>query len=129
MGMVAGKQQGHNQQFGQLGEDIAAQYLEKKGYKILRRNYRHGRVELDLICEVKNEIIFIEVKTRTSDAMAYPEQAVGKSKQRNIRMAAENFLEENQITRSVRFDIIAVIKGDKFEIEHIEDAFYPFDTY
>lgn len=119
----------HNKQFGQLGEDIAAEYLEKKGYKILMRNYRYGRVELDIICEYKNEVIFVEVKTRTDDAMAYPEQAVGKSKQRNIRLAAENFVEENQITLPARFDIIAVIKGDKFEIEHIEDAFYPFDTY
>jgi putative endonuclease len=119
----------HNQQFGKLGEDIAAEYLEKKGYKILTRNYRCGRVELDIICEVNNEIVFVEVKTRTSDLMAYPEQAVGKSKQRNIRLAAENFMEENQLTLSARFDIIAVVKGDKFEVEHIEDAFYPFDTY
>jgi putative endonuclease len=119
----------HNQQFGKLGEDIAAEYLEKKGYKILSRNYRCGRVELDIICEVNKEIVFVEVKTRTSDMMAYPEQAVGKSKQRNIRLAAENFLEENQITASARFDIVAVVIGEKFEVEHIEDAFYPFDTY
>jgi putative endonuclease len=119
----------HNQQFGRLGEDIAAEYIVKKGYKILTRNYRCGRVELDLICELNKEIVFIEVKIRTNDVMAYPEQAVGKSKQRNIRLAAENFMEENQITASARFDIIAVIKGEKFEIEHFEDAFYPFDTY
>jgi putative endonuclease len=119
----------HNRQFGQLGEDIAADYLLNKGYKILTRNYRCGKAELDIICEVNKEIVFVEVKMRTTDAIAYPERAVGKSKQRNIRLAAENFLEENQITGSARFDIIAVIKGRKFEIEHIEDAFYPFDTY
>ncbi len=119
----------HNKQFGQLGEDIAVQYLERKGYVIKQRNYRHGKVELDIICEYQNEIIFVEVKTRTTDVMAYPEQAVGKSKQRNIRLAAENFMEENNLTLSARFDIVAVVKGDKFEVEHIEDAFYPFDTY
>lgn len=119
----------HNQQFGKLGEDIAASHLERKGYAILNRNYRYGKTEIDLICKFKEEVIFVEVKTRTSDAMVYPERAVGKSKQRNIRLAAENFLEENQITLPARFDIIAVVKGDKFEIEHIEDAFYPFDTY
>jgi len=119
----------HNKQFGQLGEDIAVEYLKKKGYQILERNYRFGRVELDIVCMFDNEVIFVEVKIRTSDLMAYPEQAVGKSKQRNIRLAAENFVEENQITLPARFDIIAVVKGDKFEIEHIEDAFYPFDTY
>jgi putative endonuclease len=119
----------HNKQFGQLGEDTAVKYLEQKGYTILVRNYRFGRVELDIVCMHQNEVVFVEVKTRTSDAMAYPEKAVGKSKQRNIRLAAENFVEENQITLPARFDIIAVVIGEKFEIEHIEDAFYPFDTY
>jgi putative endonuclease len=119
----------HNKQFGKLGEDIAAGYLERKGYEILVRNYTYARVEVDVVCEYNNEIIFVEVKTRTSDQMAYPEQAVGKAKQKNIRLAAENFLEENQITSSVRFDIIAVVKNEsKFEIEHIEDAFYPFEA-
>ena len=121
--------QGHNKQFGQLGEDIAVGYLERKGYKILVRNYRFGRVELDVICEFENEIIFVEVKTRTSDQMVYPEQAVGKAKQRNIRLAAEQFLEEKDLAKPARFDIIAVVKNEsKFEIEHIEDAFYPFDV-
>ncbi len=119
----------HNQQFGQLGEDIAAGYLERKGYKILKRNYRFGKVELDIVCEYNGEVVFVEVKTRTSDAMAYPERAVGKSKQRNIRLAAEEFMEEHNLRCSARFDILAVVKGEKFEIEHIEDAFYPFDTY
>jgi len=118
----------HNTQFGKLGEEIAEHYLLKKGYKIKAKNYRFGRVEIDIICEVYNEIVFVEVKTRTSDQMAYPEQAVGKSKQKNIRLAAENYLEENSLTVSHRFDIIAVVKGEKFEIEHFEDAFYPFDT-
>ena len=119
----------HNKQFGKLGEDIAAGYLERKGYKILERNYTYARVEVDVVCEYNNEIIFVEVKTRTSDQMAYPEQAVGKAKQKNIRLAAESFLEENQITSSVRFDIIAVVKNEsKFEIEHFEDAFYPFEA-
>ncbi|AMS28090.1 hypothetical protein AEM51_06265 [Bacteroidetes bacterium UKL13-3] len=119
----------HNKQFGQLGEDIAVKYLERKGYTILARNYRFGHVELDIISTYQNEVVFVEVKTRTSDGMAYPEKAVGKSKQRNIRLAAENFVEENQIILPARFDIIAIVKGEKFEVEHIEDAFYPFDTY
>lgn len=119
----------HNQQFGKLGEDIAAGYLERKGYKILERNYRFGKVELDIVCEYKGELIVVEVKTRTSDVMAYPERAVGKSKQRNIRLATEDFMEEHQYRGSVRFDIVSVVKGEKFEIEHFEDAFFPFDTY
>lgn len=118
----------YNKQFGELGEDIAAAYLLKKGYKLLTRNYRFGRVEIDAVCEHRDEIIFVEVKTRSSDMMAYPEKAVGKAKQRNIRLAAERYLEENNIVFPARFDIIAVVKGEKLEVEHIEDAFYPFDA-
>lgn len=119
----------HNKQFGELGEDIAAGYLEGKGYQIIVRNYRYGKTELDIIAKCGNQLVFIEVKTRTSDQMIYPEQAVGRVKQRNIRLAAENFIEENQITIPARFDIIAVVKNDtKFDIEHFEDAFYPFDA-
>lgn len=117
-----------NNQFGKLGEDIAVSYLERKGYKILGRNYRFSKVELDVIAQKDNEVIFIEVKMRSSDQMAYPEQAVGKAKQHNIRRAAENYLLQNQIDLPVRFDIVAVVKGQKFEIEHFEDAFYPFDV-
>lgn len=119
----------HNNQFGKLGEDIASNYLIKKGYRILQRNYRFSKVEIDLICETAEEIVFVEVKTRTSDQMAYPEQAVGKAKQKNIRFAATYFLEEKEISKPARFDIIAVVKNEKrFDIEHIEDAFYPFDV-
>jgi putative endonuclease len=119
----------HNNQFGKLGEGIAAEYLKRKGYRVLQRNYKYSRVEIDLICELNGEVVFVEVKTRTSDLMAYPEQAVGKAKQKNIRFAAENFLEENNMNIPARFDIVAVVKNEgKFEIEHIEDAFYPFDV-
>ncbi len=118
-----------NQQFGKLGEEIAETFLQKKGYTILCKNYRFSRVEIDIICEYNDEIIFVEVKTRTSDQIAFPEQAVGKAKQHNIRIAAENFLEEKEINKPARFDIIAVVKdGSSFKVEHIEDAFYPFDV-
>lgn len=125
---MTAKNNKHNSQFGKLGEEIAQTYLEKKGYKIRTKNYRFGKVEIDIIAEKDNELVFVEVKTRTSDQMAYPEQAVGKTKQKNIRLAAENYLEEYEITIPHRFDIIAVVKGEKFEIEHFEDAFYPFDV-
>ena len=62
----------HNTQFGKLGEEIAERYLQKKGYTVKAKNYRFGRVEIDMICEHNKEIIFVEVKTRTSDQMEYP---------------------------------------------------------
>lgn len=119
----------HNKNFGKLGEDIATEYLQKKGYVVLERNYKYSRVEIDLIAKQQNEIVFVEVKTRSSDQMAYPEQAVGRAKQRNICLAANYYLEQVLHYESARFDIIAVVKNNnKFEIEHIEDAFYPFDV-
>ena len=114
---------------GKLGEDISVKYLEKKGYKILERNYRYGRAEIDIICRFEEEIIFVEVKLRSEGMMEYPEQAVGKSKQKNIRLAADFYMIDNDLSIPARFDIIAVVKSDDFEIEHFEDAFYPFDTY
>ena len=109
----------HNTQFGKLGEDIAAEYLIKEKYTVLIRNYRYVKTEIDIICRKDNEIIFVEVKTRSSDMMAYPEKAVGKSKQKNIRLAAENYLEEHNLLLPARFDIIAIVKTDKkFEVPH-----------
>ncbi|MCE2787725.1 MAG: YraN family protein [Bacteroidota bacterium] len=125
---MSSAKKGGNSHFGKLGEDIAAAYLQRKGYKILERNYRYGRNEIDIICSSDKEIIFVEVKTRASDDIAYPERAVSKAKQKNIRITAENYLEEIDYRGSTRFDIIAVLKGIKFEIEHFEDAFYPFDV-
>lgn len=115
-------------QSGRSGEETAMHYLQGKGYRIHCMNYRFSRVEIDIIAQHEEEVIFVEVKTRRSAEVAFPEQAVGKSKQRNIRLAAENFLAENQIGLPARFDIIAVINGPKPEIVHFEDAFYPFDA-
>ncbi|MFN5921794.1 MAG: YraN family protein [Bacteroidota bacterium] len=122
------KQEKHNKKFGQWGEDFAVQYLEKKGYTVLARNYTYDRVEVDIICRLGDEIIFVEVKARSSDMMAYPEKSEGKAKQRHMRMAAEQFMDENSLLLPARFDIVALVKGEKFEVLHIEDAFYPFDV-
>lgn len=119
----------HNHTFGQVGEDIAAAYLMRHGYQILERNYRYGRMELDIIARQQNEIVFVEVKTRSDDDKAVPEKVVGRNKQRNIRLAAEAYMEFNNLALPARFDIMLVMKADEFEVEHWVDAFYPFDTY
>ncbi len=121
------KQTLSNTAFGKIGENMAASFLQKKGYQILERNFRFGRSEIDLIGRFQDEIVFIEVKLRSEGMMEYPEKAVGKSKQRQIRLAADYYMLENDLSIPARFDIIAIIKGETFEIEHFEDAFYPFD--
>ncbi len=118
----------NNTKFGQEGEDIAADFLVQKGYEILERNYKLGRSEVDIICRQENELVFVEVKTRKYDTIVYPEQAVNKTKQKTIRRVANYYLAKTKHNGSARFDIIAIVKGSKFEVVHIEDAFYFYDT-
>ena len=116
-------------------------HLKKKGYKILERNYRFGRNEIDIIAENKEYKIFVEVKTRSeslsSDAdFGTPSDAVDEGKQRRTVTAADAYLYKNEgngeFEKMIRFDIIEVYLGRSTfthtpkvqRIEHIEDAFY-----
>ena len=113
-----------NRKTGNKGEDIALEYLEKEGFVLMERNWRHGRCEIDLIMLEKDTIVFVEVKARSTDAFGWPEQAVKKSKQANIAKAAQEYLFQNQAGREPRFDVVSIIlKKDSPEIYHIRDAF------
>ncbi|OYU96349.1 MAG: endonuclease [Bacteroidetes bacterium B1(2017)] len=115
----------HNLETGRLGEEMAAEYLVKNGYQILEKNYRFGRVEIDLICCKNKLYVFVEVKCRHT-ALVHPELAVDFSKQRNIARAASTYLHKYNIVDPIRFDIIAInIFQGKADIAHFEDAFYP----
>lgn len=115
----------HNE-LGKLGEIKAVEYLTKKGFEILERNYRFKKLELDIIALDKDELVVVEVKTRQSDYLTDPRELVSRSKQRGIIKAANAYIHENEIDRECRFDvIIAVINSKKSSLEHIEDAFYP----
>lgn len=117
-----------NQKTGKAGEEAAAKYLEQKGYEILDRNWHYGKYEIDLIARQKDELVFVEVKTRNYKYVL-PEYAVGKMKQTNIRKGAEAYMHLNSCECAVRFDIIAIIPDtEKDDIFHIEDAFFPFYT-
>jgi putative endonuclease len=111
---------------GQLGENLAVQHLLDSGYKIRHRNWKSGRYEIDIIAENSNFIVFIEVKTRSENYQVHPSNAVTTPKQRLIILAAESYLDRNNISKDSRFDIISVISsGKSYSVEHIEDAFYP----
>jgi putative endonuclease len=111
---------------GQKGEDLATGYLKKAGFDILFRNWKWGKHEIDIIAGNKNTIVFVEVKTRTDDFQMHPVTAVTNEKQKSIIFAADGYLKKFNIDKESRFDIITIIKkGDSFEIDHIEDAFYP----
>lgn len=112
-------------QKGKIGEEIAAEFIQKLGYQIIIRNYRTGRYEIDIIAKHKNRIIFIEVKLRKSNNYGFPEQAVTQTKINQILSAAENYIFEIDWKFDIRFDIISITtsKNSKPEILHLIDAF------
>jgi len=111
---------------GKKGEELAVDHLKKAGFRILFRNWKWGRHEIDIIAENKNTVVFAEVKTRTDDFQMHPVTAVTKEKQKSIIQAADGYIRKFNIDKDSRFDIITLIKkGEQFEIDHIEDAFYP----
>ncbi len=119
----------HNE-FGKLAEELAEKFLVEKNYKILAKNFRFQKAEIDIIAEFQNQIIIVEVKARATDAFMLPQEAINKKKIRLLVAAANQFLEENNIHLDTRFDVISVLPNDngKLEISHIEDAFQSFDA-
>lgn len=119
---------------GDKGEDLAAKHLEKQGYVILERNWRSGRNEIDIIASKNADVVFVEVKTTSSDRaedMKLPIEAVDTAKRKNLTDAARQYAIQRK--RSVdalhycddyRFDIIEVyLNRETPEINHIQDAF------
>ncbi|MFH1194185.1 MAG: YraN family protein [bacterium] len=112
--------------FGKIGEDIACKFLSDKGFKIIQRNYRFERGEIDIIAEDGDVLVFVEVKTRTNLEYGPPEYAITKSKQKQIKKIAEAYLWEKEIKdRDCRIDVVAIIlrKNNKHNINHIPNAF------
>ena len=111
---------------GASGEKAACEYLANNGFDIIEKNWRYGKDEVDIIAEYEGQLVFVEVKTRTSDHFGAPENWVGLKKQRNIIRAAHNFIEERELDIDIRFDVIGILKGpQEMSLKHIEDAFYP----
>lgn len=115
------------QALGILGENIAAEYLQNKNYRILQRNWRYKRVEIDIIASIPETLVFVEVKTRHGNRFGEPENFVDHHKEKNLEKVAEAYLEHSHYEGEIRFDIIAITfyNQTQFEIHHIEDAFFP----
>lgn len=110
---------------GRAGENFAAKFLEKHGYKIIAQNFRIRSAEIDIIAELNKEIIFVEVKTRSNTRRGLPAESVNLRKQQKIIQAASVFLQDEKFfDYSCRFDVIEIYSdGSKFKIRHIENAF------
>ncbi|MCU0397908.1 MAG: YraN family protein [Cyclobacteriaceae bacterium] len=107
---------------GKQGEDLAAKFLEQKGFRVLMRNYRYKHAEIDLIVQKENWLIFVEVKARSSTAFGQPETFVDLKKGRKIMEAADEYIYSTRWQGHIRFDIISVKLGEPPEITHFEDA-------
>jgi putative endonuclease len=114
-----------NQSSGAWGEDLALRYLLRRGYRLLERNYRQRRGEIDLIVRDKDALVFVEVKLRRSKGFGDPLEAVTARKQTTIRSLAEQYLAENQPDfETLRFDVIGILATRSgTHVDHIEDAF------
>ncbi len=109
---------------GRRGEEAALRHLEKKGYRLLQRNYRSGSREIDLVLCDGETIVFVEVKARTSLRFGTPGEAVTSAKRRLLTLAAEAYLLENGLNeKPARFDVVEVYLSEG-RVRHIENAFY-----
>lgn len=118
----------HND-LGKQGEAIAARYLIEKGYELLEENWIHGKAEVDLIVYLNRQLVFVEVKTRSSTAFGHPEDFVDDAKQQQLAIAAEEYVELMDHEGEIRFDIVSILFDiqHNYTITHIEDAFWPID--
>jgi putative endonuclease len=116
-----------NQHTGQQGELLAKEFLQRKGFEILELNWRHSRAEVDIICRKQKTLVFIEVKARRNSTFGQPEGAVNASKQKQMILAAEEYIQQTDHNGDTRFDVISIrFEGANPVIMHIEDAFYPY---
>lgn len=121
-------------QLGRWAEEQAAAFLEKRGYRVVARNYRTRTAEADLVVTDGKTVVFVEVKGRRHDRFGTPWDAVDRRKRRRIVTAARAFLAQHPPYRNmtVRFDAVALepaADGDGWRIRWLPDAFSPHDLY
>ena len=111
---------------GTYGEQIALDHLRKRQYEVLDCNWRHSRWEIDIIARRSSKLIFIEVKTRNMDSYAEEVTLVSKKQQENLFRAASKYMENQNYTGDIRFDVIKILLNTDrtYQLEHFEDAFY-----
>ena len=114
-------------QLGEWGESLAAAFLKEKGYLILETNWRHQRAEVDIIAMDGEILVFVEVKTRSSDYFGPPEIFVTPRKEQLLIRAAHAYMKQIDHHWEIRFDIVSILSRSRedYRIEHLPDAFWP----
>jgi putative endonuclease len=113
----------HNE-LGAWGEELAAAFLQQKGYAILERDWKSGHKDLDIVATIDDVVVFVEVKTRRNRVFGEPEEAIDYRKLQNLRQAINYYVKSRRINREIRLDAITVVgtpEGASPEITHIED--------
>jgi len=117
----------HQQEQGRWAEDRAAEWIARKGYTVLARNWRHGRAEIDLVARDGPALVFVEVKGRTGPAHGDPGERIDARKKRLVVDAAMAYMRETGHDWEIRFDIVTVLGGPDTgcHVRHYPDAFFP----
>lgn len=109
---------------GSKGEEIAADYLKKRGYSILYRNYKTPYGEADIIIKDNDTVVFVEVKTRSNISFGQPFEAVNFKKQERLKRIALFYMKNIHRQIKIRFDVISISSEDgRDKVEHIKEAF------
>ena len=118
---------------GKLGEELAGRYLRLRGYKIIAQNYRVNLGEIDFIARDKADLVFVEVKTRSSTAYGVPSEAVTDTKKHHMSRVALVYLKQRRLLRAkARFDVVSIILNKKqcvARIRLIKNAFSLSEQY
>ncbi|MDC6366161.1 MULTISPECIES: YraN family protein [Flavobacteriaceae] len=118
---------GQHNEFGRLGEQLAVDFLIESGYKIHARNYRFQNAEIDVLAEKDNELCVVEVKSRNRGFFEDISMVISKKKIKLLTLAANQYVNDNNLDVEVRFDVITVVKNrEKFKVEHLKNAFFYF---
>ncbi|MBL7142197.1 MAG: YraN family protein [Candidatus Pacebacteria bacterium] len=104
---------------GKVGEKIAKEYLEKKGYKIIEQNYKTKYAEIDLVVRHKNEMIFVEVRTKVGEDFGAPEETINKKKLKKLRGNAAAYVARAKWKNSYRIDAICIVLRKNYTIERL----------
>lgn len=112
----------NNRAMGDCGEDLACRFLQKQGYEILERNKHYSRFcEIDIIAKQRDTIVFVEVKTRKTNAFGSPFEAITKTKYENIRKGVQFYLAENKV-KNYQIDVVGITLKPEMKIEHLRNV-------
>lgn len=113
---------------GKFGEMVAENLMINKGYQIVAKNWKNGHLEIDIIAKNKKEIVFVEVKTRSSIICGLPVEQVKDDQKKNLIVSANTYIKKNNIQLIPRFDIVGIAVNPNnmqiLDITHIENAFF-----